>query len=171
MRLAAMPAAELQETGRIPPNAHHSMLEDGCRPCSGLDPPIGMSPWNVSSSRLPLAFVFLFFAEPSPRGKGAKGKSRGEGRPAARRGSLGSPKVKAVLSGFRAIFHAGNSHFRANRGGAARCEQPGVRGAARGGARAHRQRFVDPLVSYRTLAIFALGTFWLLRTCSSSVGL
>ena len=39
MRLAAMPAAELQETGRIPPNAHHSMPEDGCRPCSGLDPP------------------------------------------------------------------------------------------------------------------------------------
>ena len=35
MRLAAMPAAELQETGRIPPNAHHSMPEDGCRPCSG----------------------------------------------------------------------------------------------------------------------------------------
>ena len=34
-----MPAAELQETGRIPPNAHHSMPEDGCRPCSGLDPP------------------------------------------------------------------------------------------------------------------------------------
>ena len=33
-----MPAAELQETGRIPPNAHHSMSEDGCRPCSGLDP-------------------------------------------------------------------------------------------------------------------------------------
>ena len=40
MRLAAMPAAELQETGRIPPNAHHSMPEDGCRPCSGLDPPM-----------------------------------------------------------------------------------------------------------------------------------
>ena len=39
MRLAAMPAAELQETGRIPPNAHHSMPEYGCRPCSGLDPP------------------------------------------------------------------------------------------------------------------------------------
>ncbi len=34
-----MPAAELQETGRIPPNAHHSMPEYGCRPCSGLDPP------------------------------------------------------------------------------------------------------------------------------------
>ena len=46
--------------------------------------------------------------------------------------------MKAVLSGFRAIFHAGNSHFRVNRGGAARCEQPGVRGAARGGARAQR---------------------------------
>ena len=40
MRLAAMPAAELQETGRIPPNAHHSMPEYGCRPCSGLDPPM-----------------------------------------------------------------------------------------------------------------------------------
>ena len=40
MRLAAMPAAELQETGRIPPNAPHSMPEDGCRPCSGLDPPM-----------------------------------------------------------------------------------------------------------------------------------
>ena len=24
-----MPATELQETGRIPPNAHHSMPEDG----------------------------------------------------------------------------------------------------------------------------------------------
>ena len=30
---------------------------------------------------------FFFFAVPSPRGKGAKGKSQGEGRPAARRGS------------------------------------------------------------------------------------
>ncbi len=79
-----MPAAELQETGRIPPNAHHSMPEDGCRPCSGLDPPMIR---NVSCSRLPLAFCFLFFAVPSPRGKGAKGKSQGEGRPAARRGS------------------------------------------------------------------------------------
>jgi hypothetical protein len=35
-----MPAAELQETGRIPPDAHHSMPEYGCRPCSGLDPPM-----------------------------------------------------------------------------------------------------------------------------------
>ena len=60
------------------------------------------------------------------------------GKPAARRGSLGSPKLKAVLSGFWAIFHAGNSHFRANRGGAARCEQPGVRIVARGGARVQR---------------------------------
>ena len=59
-----------------------------------------------------------------------------EDRPAARRGSVqGSPRLKAVLSVFWAIFHAGNSHFRANRGGAARCEQPGVRGVARGGAR------------------------------------
>ena len=32
-------------------------------------------------------FRLSFFAEPSPRGKGAKGKSRGEGQPAARRGS------------------------------------------------------------------------------------
>ena len=39
---------------------------------------------------------------------------------------------------YRAVFHAGSSHFRANRGGAARCEQPGVRGVARGGARAPR---------------------------------
>ena len=62
-----------------------------------------------------------------------------ENRPAARRGSVqGSPRLKAVLSVFWAIFHAGNSHFRANRGGAARCEQPGVRGVARGGARAQR---------------------------------
>ena len=44
-----------------------------------------------------------------------------------------------MLSGFRAIFHAGNSHFRANRGGAALCEQSGVRGAARGSARAQRE--------------------------------
>jgi hypothetical protein len=36
-----------------------------------------------------------------------------------------------VLSGFWAILYAGNSHFRANRGGAARCGQPGVRGVAR----------------------------------------
>ena len=35
-----MPATELQETGRTPPNEHHSMPEDGCRPCSGLDPPM-----------------------------------------------------------------------------------------------------------------------------------
>ena len=40
---------------------------------------------------------------------------------------------------FRVVFHAGSSHFRANRGGAARCEQPGVRGVARGGARAQRE--------------------------------
>ena len=60
------------------------------------------------------------------------------GKPAARRSSLGSPKLKAVLSGFWGIFHAGNSHFRANRGSAARCEQPGVRRVARGGARAQR---------------------------------
>ena len=47
-----------------------------------------------------------------------------ENRPAAHRGSVqGSPRLKAVLSVFWAIFHAGNSHFRANRGGAARCEQ------------------------------------------------
>ena len=63
-----------------------------------------------------------------------------ENQPAARRGSTsGSPTLKAVLSAFWAIFHAGNSHFRANRGGAARREQPGVRGVARGGARAQRQ--------------------------------
>ena len=63
-----------------------------------------------------------------------------ENRPAARRGSVqGSPKLKAVLSVFWAIFHAGNSHFRANRGGAALCEQSGVRGAARGSARAQRE--------------------------------
>ena len=53
---------------------------------------------------------------------------------------LSSPKLKAVLSGFWAIFHAGSSHFRANRGGAARCEQPGVRGVARA-ARAHNGLF------------------------------
>ena len=62
------------------------------------------------------------------------------GKPAARRSSLGSPKLKAVLSGFWAIFHAGNAHSRANRGGAARCEQPGVRGVARA-ARAHNGLF------------------------------
>ena len=68
-----------------------------------------------------------------------------ENRPAARRGSVqGSPKLKAVLSVFWAIFHTGNSHFRANRGGAARCEQPGVRGVARGGARAQRRGLIHP---------------------------
>ena len=73
-----------------------------------------------------------------------------ENRPAARRGSVQcSPKLKAVLSVFWAIFHAGNSHFRANRGGAARCEQPGVRGVARGGARAQRCNVCCLLVSYR----------------------
>ena len=62
-----------------------------------------------------------------------------ENQPAARRGSaLGSPTLKAVLSVFWAIFHADNSHSRANRGGAARREQPGVRGVAKGGARAQR---------------------------------
>ena len=79
-----MPAAELQETGRIPPNAHHSMPEDGCRPCSGLDPPVVKECLLFEAAP---RFWFLFFAVPSPRGKGAKGKSRGEGRPAARRGS------------------------------------------------------------------------------------
>ena len=50
-----------------------------------------------------------------------------ENRPAAHRGSVqGSPRLKAVLSVFWAIFHAGNAHFRANRGGAARREQPGT---------------------------------------------
>jgi hypothetical protein len=59
-----------------------------------------------------------------------------------------------VLSAFWAIFHAGNSHFRANRGGAARREQPGVRGVARGGARAQRSATAcgRGLVSYMTLA-------------------
>ena len=39
-----------------------------------------------------------------------------ENRPAARRGSVqGSPKLKAVLSVFWAIFHAGNSHFESDR--------------------------------------------------------
>ena len=46
--------------------------------------------------------------------------------------------LKAVLSEFWAVFHAGNSHFRANRDGSARREQPGVRGMARGGARVQR---------------------------------
>ena len=82
-----MPAAELQETGRIPPNAHHSMPEDGCRPCSGLDPPIGMSPVRGCPSLLFFLCFLFFLAVPPPRGKGAKGKSRGEGQPAARRGS------------------------------------------------------------------------------------
>ena len=54
--------------------------------------------------------------------------------------------IAAVLSGFWAIFHAGNSHFRANRGGAARCGQPGVRGVARGGARAQARRLLMPSV-------------------------
>ena len=89
---------------------------------------------NVSCSRLPLAFVF----RSSPcRHRGIKGQKVKVGAKAGRRrvaAAEAAPKVKAVLSGFRAIFHAGNSHFRANRGGAARCEQPGVRGAARGGA-------------------------------------
>ena len=80
-----------------------------------------------------------------------------EDQPAARRGSVqGSPRLKAVLSVFWAIFHAGNIHFRANRGGAARCEQPGVRGVARGGARAQRghqlQRLPARLVCY-TLSV------------------
>ena len=62
------------------------------------------------------------------------------GKPAggALRQRLGQPQVKAVLSVFWAVFGAGNSHFRANRGGAARCEQPGVRIVARGGARVQR---------------------------------
>ena len=82
-----------------------------------------------------------------------------ETRPAACRGSVqGSPKVKAVLSVFWAIFHAGNSQFRANRGGAVRCEQPGVCGVARGGARAQGLNcllLAEPpgvLVPYWTLA-------------------
>ena len=48
---------------------------------------IGMSPVRGCPSLL-----YMFFAVPSPRDKGAKGKSRGEGRPAARRGGWGSPQ-------------------------------------------------------------------------------
>ena len=81
MRLAAMPAAELQETGRIPPNAHHSMPEDGCRPCSGLDPPkikVG-APWmttpitkdGLTPSALPRTRC------PRRRGAAARGPARG----------------------------------------------------------------------------------------------
>ena len=82
-------------------------------------------------------------AETSCRHRGVKGQKVKVGAKAGRRrvaAAEAAPKVKAVLSGFRAIFHAGNSHFRANGGGAARCEQPGVRRAARGGARAQRQK-------------------------------
>ena len=175
-----MPAAELQETGRIPPNAHHSMPEYGCRPCSGLDPPmikkVGApcrrhperkwtrhagdarkersvgpavrvrdgAPGCARSRWSPRLCVFTMDAAraetpvPSPRGKGAKGKSRAKASRRRAAAAKAAPKLKAVLSGFWAILHAGNSHFRANRGGAARCEQPGVRGVARGGARAQR---------------------------------
>ena len=78
-------------------------------------------------------------AASSPRGKGAKGKSRAKASRRRVAAAKAAPKLKAVLSGFWAIFYAGNSHFRANRGGAARCGQPGVRGVARGGARAQRK--------------------------------
>ena len=77
-------------------------------------------------------------AVPSPRGKGAKGKSRAKASRRRVAAAKAAPKLKAVLSGFWAIFHAGNSHFRANKGGAARYEQPGVRIVARGGARVQR---------------------------------
>ena len=63
--------------------------------------------------------------------------------------------LKAVLSEF-GPFHAGNSHFWANRGGAVRREQPGVPGVARGGARrcalARSACTQSWLVAYMTLA-------------------
>ena len=70
--------------------------------------------------------------------EGQKVKVKAKEAGGASRQHLSSPKLKAVLSMFWAIFHAGNSHFRAHRGGAALCEQPGVRGVARGGARVQR---------------------------------
>ena len=173
-----MPAAELQETGRIPPNAHHSMPEHGRRPCSGLDPPMikkvgapcrrrperkstrhagdarkerSVDPAvrvrdgapGCARSRWSPRLACSRWMQPAPkrpcRHRGVKGqKVKVRAKESRRRvaATKAAPKLKAVSSGFRAIFHAGNSHFRANRGGAARCGQPGVRGVARG-ARAH----------------------------------
>ena len=125
MRLAAMPAAELQETGRIPPNVHHSMPEDGCRPCSGLDPPIGMSPWNVSSSRLPLAFVFC--SSPS-RHRGVKGQKVKVGAKASRR-RVAAAKA-APSEGREGYFSRGQLSFPGQQG--RRCTLRAARGA-RGG--------------------------------------
>ena len=83
--------------------------------------------------------------QPAPkrpcRHRGVMGQKVKVGAKAGRRrvaAAKAAPKLKAVLGGLWAILHAGNSHFRANRGGAARRGQPGVRGVARGGARAQR---------------------------------
>ena len=71
------------------------------------------------------------------KGQNVKVKAKEAG--GAPRQHLRQPQVKAVLSVFWAVFGAGNSHFRAHRGGAARCEQPGVRIMARDGARVQRR--------------------------------
>ena len=84
----------------------------------------------AAAAAAPAGLLALAVAAPpcrSPRGKGAKGKSRAKASRRRVAAAKAAPKLKAVLSEFWAIFHAGNSHFRANRGGAARCGQPGVR--------------------------------------------
>ena len=59
-----------------------------------------------------------------------------ENRPAARRGSVqGSPKLKAVLSVYWAIFHAGTLISEPTVVALPAASSPGWRGAAWGGAR------------------------------------
>ena len=59
------------------------------------------------------------------------------GKPAggAPRQRSGQPQAEGRAQRVLGYFSRGQLHFRANRGGAARCKQPGVRGVARGGAR------------------------------------
>ena len=86
---------------------------------------IGMSPVRGCPSLL-----YMFFAVPSPRGKGAKGKSRGEGRPAARRGSWGSPQGEGRAQRVPGYFSRGQLSFPGQQG--RRCTLRAARGA-RGG--------------------------------------
>ena len=79
------------------------------------------------------------------------------GKPAggAPRQRSGQPQAEGRAQRVLGYFPRGHAHFRANSGGAARCEQPGVRGAAWGGARLLlqlRARAESLLVTYRMLA-------------------
>ena len=70
------------------------------------------------------------------RVKGQKVKVKAKEAGGASRQHLRQPQAEGRAQRVLGYFSRGQLHFRANRGGAARCKQPGVRGVARGGARA-----------------------------------